>query len=371
MSRMRRGLVLLSIVALLAANIPMSAQEPAIRSSQEAPLAGRLADVLVGQIPEAARVFEDAKNETAAKEKALQDLVVQLMAPCANDCTDGDCENCEAKPNHASIPRSGSQPTTDNCPNGCDCSLCKPNTPSTANGSSSSLVTDQVESYCLNMAKLLAASLTSESTNSQAQDQLATRQQAIESAMLMVAETAAAKAEAKIAKLEAAHQASIYRLQTQLNEMAAQSNAVGQLREWLGPIYTNQNRNYQQMQLVAANNATMNRTLSLLEKQIELAKTNHVGQMIRNHTIASADYITSDPVETTPKIVVNQPVDVPPKDERSASPQDNSTEIQRLQSQLSELQSRLDQLQSNPVRSAGHLEPVFTPDKPLRPIYDR
>lgn len=227
------------------------------------------------------------------------------------------------------------------------------------------------------MAGLLAVTL-------QNQPDIDAKRKAIEAAMLMVSETAQANAEAQIAKLEATHQQEMARLQMKVHQLSVETTSVNQLQEWLGPIYTNQNRNYQQMKLVSVNNAAINRTLALLEKQIDRGNAAKASQKIHNHTIAKADYVSSEQKDVFDRqlpayqITKNRTIDYSKPTFQTAEPatehapkKDSENEIQRLQAQLNTIQTRLESLQNDKVRPAGHLEPVYTPDKPLKPIYHR
>ena len=155
-------------------------------------------------------------------------------------------------------------------------------------------------------------------------------------------------------------------MQTRMHQLSVESTSLSQLREWLGPIYANQNRNYQQMQLVSANNATMNRTLALLEKQIDRTKPDATSQTILNHTMAKADFATSQPVGSISQNNFSEAKKLNPAKKHASL-----DEIHLLRTQLTQLQSRLDELQKSNVQAAGHLEPLYTPDQPLKPIYNR
>ncbi len=54
---------------------------------------------------------------------------------------------------------------------------------------------------------------------------------------------------------------------------------------------------------------------------------------------------------------------------RQSTSEQRQVDLMRREIQL--LQQRLEALTESPVRPAGHLEPMFTPDQALRPIYDR
>ena len=368
MSRMKCYLVLLAVAAFSANSFNLLAQDSITQPKLKPPFAASLGAALADQPASEAAKFKFPKDKTVT---TFADLVVELSAPCTGDCPTDCCatcaDSCDVSSDELSDQCSCNSSCNDgtcciqsagnhvDCCDGCDLAVC------------GSLATEQnddpIQKYCRQMAALLAVSLRTSSASEDGDRSVELQQKAIEAAMLMVAETAEANSHVKIAELEATHQETVSSLQVQINQLSAGATSVSQLREWLGPIYTNQNRNYQQMQLVSANNATMNRTLSLLEKQIERANEKQQSQTIRNHTIAKADYITSVPVNSMPANNANR--------QYAQAQNVNADEIKRLKSQILELQSRLEKLHSDSVQRAGHLEPVFTPDQPLKPIMNR
>ena len=214
------------------------------------------------------------------------------------------------------------------------------------------------------MAKLLAAAL---KDREQSHD---TQRQVIEDALMMIAETSEAKAQARIALMEANYQKKLIELQNQMKSAAAPSNSFSQIREWLGPIYTNQNRNFHQMKTIAANSANLSRTVGLLQKKIDTRLVPSWPKKIQNRLysepvvteLADSDAVTSQRLQ--PQIDRQIP---------HAPDRIDTTEQAkyRLQHEIQALQFRLRELQKKDVRPANHLEPVYTPDQPLKPLYQR
>ena len=213
------------------------------------------------------------------------------------------------------------------------------------------------------MAKLLTAALQDREQSQDAQRKV------IEGALMMIAETSEAKAQARIALLEANYQKQLTNLHNRLKKSAPPTNSFSQIREWLGPIYTNQNRNFHQMKTIAANSANLSRTVGLLQKKIEAKLEPSLPQTIQNRLygdfteteIANRDQVPGNRLQ--PQIDRR----IPDVSQRI----DNSEQASLLRQQIKSLQIRLQELQQKDVRPANHLEPVYTPDRPLKPLYQR
>lgn len=119
-----------------------------------------------------------------------------------------------------------------------------------------------IENYCGQMAKLLSDTLRSPSLNP---DQ---KTAAIESAMQLAVVNAQIAAEAKIAQMKAAHQSELAVMRGRLLQYSYIESNQQKLYQWLSPIYSNVNRNFQQIQKMAENSAQLNRGFSNLQSQL-------------------------------------------------------------------------------------------------------
>ncbi len=270
---------------------------------------------------------------------------------CANDrCANDGCANeaCPASdpPASTAICVAGSRAAAGAC-----CQACCPNPE------------EDMTSHCQLMAKLLAIAIQDQAQSDDA------RRQVIEAALLMIAETSEAKAQAKIARLEASHQKQLTDLRSQLEQSNPPSSSVSQIREWLGPIYTNQNRNFHQLQTMAANGQSLNRQVGLLERKIDAVNQSLPAQTIQNRLYGEAMPARS---KNHRKAEVIRPLHQRDQKEIGQTQRIRSSELaNQLRQEIHELQNRLKILQSQTVRPANHLEPVFNPDQPLRPLYNR
>ncbi len=188
--------------------------------------------------------------------------------------------------------------------------------------------------YCQQIAQLLAASL--ENSNSSVED----KQKAIESAMKLVAQKALESADAKILDLKLQHAKSVQELELKLVRANTYTETLDRLETWMRPIYHNQNRNFQQLKLIAASSNSLHRAVSTWER-------NMVAAMAR----------VPDPIKTRAWYgLPAEPIE----------PVDN--EVTRLKRELAEMANRIDRIQSSSVKSAGHLEPIYVPDAELQPL---
>lgn len=192
------------------------------------------------------------------------------------------------------------------------------------------------ETFCNQVAQLLANTLENSETTPEA------KKRAIESAMKMVADNATAVSEAK---LKDAHKREIKNLQFQLDQASDQAASIEQIKSWLRPIYSNQNRNFEQMKLMNATQLSMNQSLRF-------------GQFSRP---AVTTLYPSATTRKTNEAIKHSPY-VPRVDNETA-------ELARLRAQLDAVNRRIEKLQSKPVQQASYLEPVYVPNRRLDPIY--
>ena len=194
------------------------------------------------------------------------------------------------------------------------------------------------ETYSDQVAELLATTLHSSQASFEA------KSDAIKSAMNMVVEKTLADAEAEIAELKATHQKEIYQLQGKIVSAKDQTESYAQIMSWLRPIYTNQNRNYRQLQLLSANRDE--KPESDLPK-LETSNYKKANPINNRHLLPSNAQVAS-------KLLA---------DYREA-------EIAKLKKELEIIDARLSRLVVKPLQRASHLEPVYVPKQQLVPIHD-
>jgi len=117
--------------------------------------------------------------------------------------------------------------------------------------------------------------------------------------------------------------------------LSTHHNNAENLKNWLGPLYTNQNRAIQQIQMLAYSSNAINRTLTLLEKQMS----------------------TKNSGTSTQAVYANPYLK---RDERDS-------EVYDLKRQVNELKNQIQQFQSQRVQPANHLQPIFD-SKQTKPL---
>lgn len=284
------------------------AQDRTDRPPALPPLAARLAEVLVGTPPAAAVAFKHPGD-------------ADRDCPSACHCTPSKTGSCQ--PWEPSIDSSAPSPQ-----------------------------------FCQHMAQLLAVSI-------QHEDDLETQSKIIQAAMLMVAENAKINAENRFSKLELAHQKELYELKLQVSRNAIESASVAHLRNWVQSFETRHRQVQSQLQSALDTNGRITRTLDQLEQQMLLNTTTPTptsNRLIRNPTIAKAQFDTDPPQATmqmlTPVIASDEPTE-------------SELRAKKLTGEILRLQAELKQLQQDDVKPASHLEPLYSSDQPLRPMYPR
>lgn len=222
---------------------------------------------------------------------------------------------------------------------------------------------ENMKGHCRLMARLLSAAI---QDGEQTQD---AQRKVIEAALMMIAETSEAKAQAKIAWLEANHQEQLTNLKRQMEKTTPATSSFSLIREWLSPIYTNQNRNFHQLKKIAANGESLSRTVGLLQRKIDAKLEPVLPQTIQNRLYGNSRSAESDSGNQAGYRLLRHQTDRLDPDRSKGF--DPSEQADRLRHEIHALQVRLQELREKAVRPANHLEPVFTPDQPLRPLYQR
>ena len=238
---------------------------------------------------------------------------------CPSSCNDPNCcqqSSCKsgdaaATENLDSIGLIADAATSSKCE---DCVLCNSSEP-----------IDRSE-FCGNLAELLRVALKNENMDEQSSKQV------IENAMSLVEKNALAEADAKISEMKLKHEKELAAFRGQILQMSTQITTAENFKNWMGPLYTNQNRTIQQIQMLAYSANTINRTLNLLEKQMS----------------------TKVPSDSTHAKYTQPPI-MQDKD---------SSQVYDLRRQVDELQRQLLQIQSQNVQPANHLQPIFDAQQP-------
>ena len=158
-------------------------------------------------------------------------------------------------------------------------------------------------------------------------------------AMMLVAKNAQSESLIAMAEMQAKHEEEKAAMRGQLVQLSTQVHTVNDLRNWIGPLYSNQNRTIQHIQMMSASSNALNRTLSLLEKQL-----------------------SSKPA--TPPIAVKY-------SNPHVVQHDPKSEVYDLRKQITELKQQLHkmrQVQTDKIQPAQHLQPIYNSNRQLEPL---
>ena len=192
-----------------------------------------------------------------------------------------------------------------------------------------------MEQYCDQVATLLITTLNGSKDNPQAQ------QRAIQTAFHMVAEKSNLVARAETDKLRKSHHQSLKQILME-HARKGQPRLIAENETVLEPIYATQFRNSQRLTKLNDTNQSIMQSLLGLEKKFASFT------MIQRAKLSGAE--------------IQQMMD--------SLEQENAREkeLQQLQAELQVLDQRIRQLQANPVKPANHLEPIYAPARPLKPM---
>lgn len=98
------------------------------------------------------------------------------------------------------------------------------------------------------------------------------RRRILETTMKLLVRNAELEAHAEMSRLQLQHERELSAMKGDLMHLQAQITAVGEIKTWMGPLYTNQNQTQQQMNNLMTNLQLVNRTLRLLEKEKDVSK---------------------------------------------------------------------------------------------------
>lgn len=217
---------------------------------------------------------------------------------------------------------------------------------------------DTTKNYCRHTARLLTITLRSADTGASANSD--SIQQAIEAALLLVAETTSAQAEVKIAQLEAEHAGRIAALQFSSQQRSDQSAVTNHqsspitLQQYLTPMLAKVTNSEAQLASIANQQAMFQENLNQLQEKFDRANA------IPPQVIANPMF--REPTPTSPTVLT-------PLRESAVSAQPDIEPS--LQQQIARLQLQLQEVRQQDARSARQLEPLYSSDKPLFPLFQR
>lgn len=120
-----------------------------------------------------------------------------------------------------------------------------------------------IEDYCNQMSKLLSDTLSSDSLSGHE------KTAAIESAMKLAVINAQIAAEAKIVQIKANHESELAILRGRLMQYSYIESNQRKLFQWLSPIYSNVNRNFQQIEKMSDSSTQLKRCLDIIQAQFQ------------------------------------------------------------------------------------------------------
>ena len=131
------------------------------------------------------------------------------------------------------------------------------------------------DNYCDQMAKLLSDTLSSDSLSD------LQKTTAIKSAMKLAVINAQIAAEAKIVQIKAAHDSELATMRGRLLQYSYIESNQQKLYQWLSPIYSNVNRNFQQIAQMGDSSTQLKRCLDIIQSQLSADQTaNRKNQLI-------------------------------------------------------------------------------------------
>lgn len=164
---------------------------------------------------------------------------------------------------------------------------------------------DGIEDYCDQMSKLLSDTLSSESVSSHE------KTAAIKSAMKLAVVNAQIAAEAKIVQIKAAHESELAVMRGRLLQYSYIESNQRKLFQWLNPIYSNVNRNFQQIEKMAESSTQLKRCLDIIQTQLADEQTaNGKNQLIvtkRHQATHRPTTVKSNVQKISNQFVQNEP----------------------------------------------------------------
>ena len=119
----------------------------------------------------------------------------------------------------------------------------------------------QSQQICEDLAETMTECL------SDSQIPLDARRRILASTMKLLVRNAELEAQAEIAQIQLKHEREMAATRENLIQLQARMSATGEVKNWMGPLYTNLNQTQQSMNNVMTNLQLVNRTLRLLENE--------------------------------------------------------------------------------------------------------
>lgn len=351
-------------------------------SADETPhsLLSVMPDIFIEEEKEQPRFIFDTNDSESAKGCQGTDPKGEFDCPLAG-CPDSTCPHCEACP----VDRELVMPES-----------VSPTLPHEASWAVATLFDEQpqpnpyfhkeTENQCGEIADSLAKSLADSNISTES------RQEILAATMKLLVRNAELEARAEVAMLKLQHEREMAQLRSEVAEHQTYASQIGEIKNWMGPIYANQNQTQRQFQGLMTNLQLINRTLRLLEQEKQTQQL-HLTQPapVNNYPpqIESNPFVRPDrperwsrlPSHEQPQNVPRRPDHSTMKDQEPAptifrastpvlapkrlSPQE--VQQQRLQSEIRQMQTQLERLQNRSnVRQANWNEPL--PSNPLKPL---
>ncbi len=169
----------------------------------------------------------------------------------------------------------------------------------------------------------------------------------IERAMEIVSRQTKDQFKTDMALLQLEHQKEMGEVTGRLLQTQGQLATVESLRQWMGPLYSNLNRNHQELQRLASGSAELHRTVNQLQK-------------------ATSPTLQRPPRHAMPKPVTHERLTDQPRNQHSNA--FSANEMKMLEEQISRTLRAFQQAEQSQLRHAEHLQPILEP-KRLSPLF--
>lgn len=199
------------------------------------------------------------------------------------------------------------------------------------------------------------------------------RRRILASTMKLLVRNAELESQAEVAQLQLQHERELAATRENLIQLQARMSASGEVKNWMGPLYTNLNQTQQSINNVMTNLQLVNRTLRLLENEKNATKRRQANQPL------PAQMVPQPQVNPRPERWSQLPKHAePPKKTESrdhttqqshdnrndtflsstsqpAPPRLSDRDVQRqqLESRMRQLQAELDRFNSQNIRTVG------------------
>ena len=218
-----------------------------------------------------------------------------------------------------------------------------------------------VDNYCDQMAKLLSDTLSA--------DGLSETQKiiAIKSAMKLAVVNAQIAAEAKIVQVKSAHDSEMAIMRGRLLQYSYIESNQQKLYQWLSPIYSNVNRNFQQIARMGENSSQLKRCLDIIQSQLNEDQTaNGENQLIvtKNPQQANRPTTVKSSVQRVPNQFVRR------ETEAVSDDQITTADFQILERRLQKAESLIEVLTSYATDSQSHVDD-YSNERKGRPMHQR